>query len=935
MTSIGGAAGMAERPMTGEEKKVNNRSRLAACAISALLVGVAWAVTASSAFGYAHINSFSVSPSTSQAGGHPDVDVAQTFDTRAQNLGEAPESSNPACGCQDVFEIKNEFPTGFIGNTNAVPRCSLLSFSTRNCPVESQIGIAGGILFNGQQPIYNMEPHPGEPGLLGFFAPLINSPIFIELAGRTDSDYGLNGRTTGIFHILPLNGVTLHLWGVPGDSVHNVNRFPAPQVGTCFAPYPEPCPGKPPTPFNGAVQPFLENPTSCGAPLTMGLGLLYYDFTALHAETAWPTTTGCDQLTFNPSLTAKPTTTQADTATGLDVDLHVPQTQSPTTPSPSEIRSTRITLPTGFSINPNAADGKTVCSDEQAAFGTLNEARCPEASKMGTLTIDSTALPGPIDGAIYLGAPQPGNRYRVIAAADGYSTHVKLAGSVYPDPETGQLVTTFTDLPQSPLQEFSLHFFGSERGLLATPAKCGKYPVESEFVPWDAVLPNQTSTAYFTIDSGPNGGPCPGETRPFAPQVGAGSPDSTAGAHSPFAFRVNRADGDQNLTGLDVTTPPGFSATLAGVPYCPEAAIARLDDSGYTGAEEQASSSCPAASQIGTATAGVGAGTHPFYSPGKVFLAGPYKGSQLSLVVAIPAVQGPYDLGNVMVRAAVEVDPTTAQVKTISDPLPSIIDGIPLRLRSVLVNLSRPHFTLNPTNCSPFAVRSQVFGSEGASVDRVSPFQVANCGVLPFAPKLALKLSGGSKRTGNPALHAVLSAAEGESNLAEAVVTMPSSELLDNGHIETICTRVLFAQDNCPADAVYGHATATTPLLDHPLEGSVYLRSSDHKLPDLVADLEGQIDIEISGRIDSVKGGRLRASFESIPDAPVTKFALDLKGGRKGLLQNSEDLCKSRPKASVRMVGQSGATLNRVTALQTTCANSRRQKRAGHSSRGH
>ena len=905
---------------------MTNRSRLAACAISLILLGIAWAANAGPALGYAHINTFEVTPTTTQAGGHPDVEIRQTFDNRQLNEGGAPESSNPACGCQDVFELKNEFPTGFIGNTNAVPRCSLLALSQRACPVESQVGVAGA-LFNGQQPIFNMEPHPGEPGLLGFFAPLINFPIFIELAGRTDSDYGLNGRTTGIFHILPIGFVVLHLWGVPGDSIHDANRFPPPQTGFCFAPYPESCPGQPAsTPFNGSVAPFLENPTSCNSTLEMGLSLLYYDFTALHASTGWPETTGCDQLTFNPSLTAKPTTTQADTATGLDVDLKVPQTQSATTPSPSEIRATNVTLPPGFSINPNAADGKAVCSNAEASFGTLDAANCPENAKVGTLTIDSSALPGPIDGAIYLGTPEPGNPYRIIVAADGFSTHVKLAGSIHADPVTGRLVASFVNLPQSPLQEFTLHFFGSERGLLATPTKCGKYSVESEFVPWDEVLPIQTSTSFMTIDSGPNGHPCPGTVRPFSPQVGSGSPDSTAGAHSPFAFKLDREDGDQNLSGLTVHTPPGFTATLAGVSYCPDSALALLSDRSYSGVAEQQSSACPANSLVGTATAGTGAGSKPFYAPGKVYLAGPYKGAPLSLAVVIPAVQGPYDLGNVMVRAAIHVDPVTAQVTAVTDPLPQILEGIPLRARSILINLSRPNFTLNPTNCSPFDVDSKIFGDEGGFADLSTNFQVANCAVLGFAPKLAFRLGGSTKRTGHPVLHATLTTSPGDANIADTVVTMPHGELLDNAHIGTVCTRVAFNEHNCPTDSDYGHATAFSPLLDRPLEGEVYLRSSRHELPDLVADLRGQVNLEVAGRIDAVKGGRLRASFESVPDVPVSKFVLDLKGGSKGLLQSSEDLCESLPKALVRMTGQNGATITQQAPLNPPCGKARSKR---------
>ncbi len=285
----------------------------------------------------------------------------------------------------------------------------------------------------------------------------------------------------------------------------------------------------------------------------------------------WPATTGCDQLTFNPSLYAQPTTKQADSPSGLDVDLSVPQLVSPTAPAPSEIRALTVALPRGMSINPNAADGKTSCSDAQARFKTEEEAQCPEFSKVGTASLDSSALPAPIPGSIYIGEPEPGDRYRLFLTANGFGTHVKLAGSVKPESQTGQLLVSFQNLPQAPFSEFNLHFFGSERGLLATPTQCGTYPVQSTFTPWDAALPTQTSTQYFKIEEGPGGGPCPPSPRPFDPAFTAGVSESTAGAHTPFSLELTRNDGDQDLRALNVTTPPGFSATLKGIPYCSDA----------------------------------------------------------------------------------------------------------------------------------------------------------------------------------------------------------------------------------------------------------------------------------------------------------------------------------------------------------------------------
>ncbi len=857
------------------------------------------------------IHSFSVVPTTTQAGGHPDVDFHFTNETSFDE--------GTVSGSDDPRDIIVHLPTGLIGNPHAAPICTPAEFATDKCNPDSQIGVAiptaclgPGFCLTFETPLYDIAPQPDQAGLLGFKTLLFDTPVYTVLSSRTGSDYGLDASVLEVEHVLPLPEFEQILWGVPADPSHDSLRF---KEGGGL-------PGPTGVPSNSPLTPFLQNPTTCGTELVSSIDMTSYANESDHVDSPYPATTGCDQLSFNPSLSAGPTTTQTDTASGLEVDLKVPQFESPTVPSPSEIRATTVTLPAGMSINPNTADGKTSCSDADAGFGTVNQAQCDDYSKVGTVSIDSSALPSPLPGAIYLGDPKPGNRYRLILAADGFGVHVKLLGTVSPDPQTGQITVSFDGLPQTPFSEFNLHFFGSERGLLATPTQCGTYSVESTFEPWDSFLPNQASTQFFTLDSGPNGAPCPSAPRPFDPAFEASSSPNTAGAHAPFSVTLTRRDGDQNLSALNVMTPPGFSATLAGIPYCPDAAIAAAADLSYSGLAELANPSCPPASLIGSATTGLGAGTHPLYLPGRVYLAGPYRGAPLSLVVVTPAVSGPYDLGNVVVRVAIQVDPVTAEVTAVSDPLPRILEGIPLRLRSIRVDLDRPNFTLNPTNCDPLAVRGTIFGAEGAMAAVASHYQVANCRNLAFGPKLDLKLRGSTKRRGHPSLQTVLRAGAGESNIRRAVVVMPKNELLDNSHIGTVCTKVQFAANACPADSVYGSATAVTPLLEAPLSGPVYLRSSSHKLPDLVADLRGQIDLELSGRIDSVEGGSLRARFESVPDAPVTKFSLNLQGGGKGLLQNSKSLCRADKMASVTLVGQNRKKIDRRTRLQTACGSS-------------
>jgi hypothetical protein len=872
----------------------------------------------------AGINKFTAKVSVSQAGGHPDVDISVGFDIRGEENGVEVPFPPGSCACSDPRILKFDFPTGFIGNPHAVTRCSLDVFSLGKCAPSAQVGVLEYAIFT--VPIFNLEPHRNEPGLIGFNLPFLEGPTFIVLQARTGSDYGLSSVSTPIFHYSPLKELNFYLWGVPAATEHDANRFP-PEETQCIligGAYPDSC--FPPVPANIPAEPFLQNPTKCDVPLSLGLEVDYYDGPRFHAEHPWPTPTGCDLLGFNPSLSALPTTRQADTPSGLDIGLKVPQIQSPTVPTPSQLKALKLTLPEGFTFNPGAPDGKRACTDAEARLTTEEAAQCPEHAKIGSLRLDSSALPGPIDGAIYLGAPKPDDPYPVILAASGFATNVKLRGSAYPDPQTGQIVIEFPELPQSPFSEFDMHVFGSERGLFATPSHCGTYPVRTEFVPWNSSLENQHSTSFFVIDSGPGGAPCPQGTRPLSPRVQAGSEDNTAGIHTPFTLHFDRADGNQLYSRIDVTNPLGFSASIRGVPYCSEAALAALAVNGNPGKAEIATPSCPQASQVGTAVTSQGSGTHPVYTPGKIYLAGPYKGAPLSLAIVIPALVGPYDLGTVLTRVAIHVDPITAQLRAVSDPIIPILEGIPLRVRSILFDLDRPEFTLNPTNCSPFSVDAAIFGLEGGLAKPSAHFQVANCAVKPFAPRLALRMTGSTKRAGNPALKATVRANPGDANIARTQVTLPKGQLVDNAHVANPCTRVQFAANACPESSIIGYARAKTPLLDQALEGPVYLRSSSNKIPDLVADLKGQIEIELAGSIDSIKQ-RIRTTFETVPDVPVTSFILNLKGGRSGLIENGPNLCGRARLAAVRMTGQNGVLVDTDTRVQMPCGQRASQRK--------
>jgi hypothetical protein len=936
----------------GSRASARRRTALALSATVAAVLACGTLATGS-AFGKAPVLQFSSGPSETQAGSHPDV--ATSFEVGNQ-LTQTPL---PRCACDAPKDITVHVPAGVIANPHVVSECLPAQLQEFGCPSDSQVGlivlrtwINSSIYFIA--PLYRTTTAEGQAGRFAFLAPLaVPVPEYLVVSARTGGDYGLDIKSTGINHLLLLERFSTIFWGVPADPVHDALRWRPEGVEDfalgCLGSDPtqlllhselppicftveafESAEEKPPAPSSLPERPFTSSPTTCAGDLTATIDSLAYDDELDFGSAVWPGTTGCDLLSFNPSLSASPTTSEADSPSGLEIDLNVPQTQSAHTLSPSEIKGTRLELPKGLSLNPNAADGKTSCSDAAANLTNEQPAECPEFSKIGTATVDSSALPGPIPGALYLGDPQPGNRYRVVLAAGGFGTNVKFIGSVSPDPQTGQLVVSFQNLPQAPFQELNIHLFGSERGLLATPTQCGTYAVHTTFTPWAAQLSDQTATQFFKLESGPGGAPCPSAKRPFDPGMEAASVDNTAGIHAPFSFNLTRSDGDQDLAGVSVTAPPGFSATLRGIPYCPESAIAHLQQPGYTGLAEQASSACPAASQIGTAVAAAGSGTRPLYVNGKVYLAGPYKGAPLSLVIVTPAVSGPYDLGNVVVRSAIQFNPATGRVTAVSDPLPQIIEGVPLRLRSVRVNLDRPKFALNPTNCERFSTDAIVTGDQGSVVSESAPYQVANCRDLGFNPKFSLRLSGGLGRLGHPAIHAVLTANNGDANLHDVAVTLPKGEQLENKHIGSPCVKADFEAGTCPPSSEIGQAQVTTPLLDHPLEGTVFLRASRvHKLPDLVLDLKGQVNVELTGRVDSVNG-RLRTTFESTPDVPVSSVSVNLDGGKKGLLVNERSLCSNARKAAVGMVGQNGKVLDRRVALQTSCGSSSRGKRHGH-----
>ena len=579
-------------PTAASPSPVLSRLRLVLILICALL---GLNVLAGEADASLKVESFSTTSSNSEAGGHPDLSTS--FRLSEPGVSEAARNV--------IFQA----PEGIFGNPYAITHCTSSDFALDQCPSDSQAGLIT-VYSNyegethkllGTAPIFNVEPLGEQTALLAFNVPTLNIPINIPVVVRTSSDYGLTFTVQEISQSTPLAGADLTLWGFPAIDAHNGERFPKGSLGK-----PSNCPGladtsciKGPTAAGIPARPLTDNPTTCAGPLITKLTVQTYQDPGnpTTVEGTYPATTNCDLEVFNPVLYASPTTSATDSASGLNLELSAPQFLGFAN-SPSEVRSATVTLPPGFTINPDAADGQTACSDELANFDSEAPAECPDSSKIGTFAIGTQALPGTLDGAVYIGEPKPGNQYRLFLVASGFGINAKLIGSVRPDPGTGQLTVYFEDLPQVPFDDFQLHLFSSDRGLMATPTHCTIYEVRAHFFPWNDVLPDQKSSQVFGLNSGPGGAQCPGATRPFHPRLVAGTSKPVAGAFSDFSLKLDRDDGDQYLGDLNFKLPPGFTGDLRGIPYCPEAAIVAATNN--AGRAEQAVPSCPATSQIGT-----------------------------------------------------------------------------------------------------------------------------------------------------------------------------------------------------------------------------------------------------------------------------------------------------------------------------------------------
>ena len=887
-------------------------------------------------------------PST-QAGGHPYA-ASVSFDLNTyRNPDPSKGDAWPVAPLKDAYA---DLPPGLVGDPSGVGQCKGSELANTNgldaeplCPSSSQVGTAvirmdgTGLLGYtwGPVPVFNMVPPADVPARFGFN--VLGSIVTLDATVRSGTDYGITIVAADSPEAIPIAGTTVTLWGSPADSSHGGERA---------------CPGDKAPWAGGAICPadagvpataFVRNPTSCTAPADSPVqdGLV----TSLHVDSwlnpgrlgsdglpdltdpAWQSgsfvshlppayplpagsrgphqlPTGCDQVPFDPELSGEPAVDgKPASPSGFSFDLTLPQPNDPVGIGEGDLRAAVVTLPVGVSVSPSSANGLDACSSAQIALHGGVDPACPDASKIGSVEVTTPLLPRPLDGSVYLAAQGDnpfGSLLAIYIVAHGPGVVLKLPGHVEADPITGQLTTTFDNNPQLPFTRLHLAFDGGPRAALVLPAVCGSYTTHATLMSWSG----KTVPWDSTFSVGGDASDCSAGTS-FAPGFAAGTENPVAGGDSTFRLRLTRSDRDQQLAGITVNMPSGLTGRIANAELCGEAAAA--------------AGSCPAGSQIGSVTVGAGAGEDPFYiSSGRAYLTGPYKGAPFGLSIVVPAKAGPFDLGDVVVRSALLVDKHTANVSVISDPLPTILQGIPLDVRDVRVSVDKPHFFVNPTSCARKTIYGTFGSTAGATAHASAGFQVGQCQKLGLKPRMVLTVGAKHHTAAGTAtpLTTTLTMPRGPStNLRFVKVSLPATL---NAHLDVInqaCTRPQFEAGHC-AQAKAGSAVAYTPLLRAPLRGSAYFVKNGHPIPDLFIALRGQVAFDLIGRVSIPGGTHLATTFKSVPDVPITRFTLQLTAGSRGTVGAAVNLCSTRGRtglAGLIFGGQNGRVLVRQQPL--------------------
>jgi hypothetical protein len=887
-----------------------------------------------------------------EAGGAPDLRAA-SHPYQVTTTVELNRSSEPESGASDgdLQNLEIELPSGLIENPSVVETCSLADFATHrtspfessrsgeSCPDASQVGVValrtsyegGSVRYFG---VFNLEPPPGTPAQIGF-SPFGNPVTFTPRIRGAEGEYGVTLGLRNLSQHTDVLGLKMTIWGTPWTVSHNAERGDCLNEVEPLEPWGKCSVGRP---RSHVPKAYVTLPSACGAPLLFRARAQAWQRPGT-AEASYASSRdgvpygleGCETLglDFFESASALPTDEVATSASGLEFALTLASEGliDPELLAPSQARTAELTLPEGMTINPSLGVGLEGCTPQQYEGETASTppgAGCPNGSKIGTVSVDSPLFEEPLGGALYLAEPYDNPAGSMVALymvvkSPLRGVIVKVAGGIVADSRTGQLVTTFEALPQLPYSHFAVKFREGRRAPLITPSQCGTYFTQTTLAPWANPSRSRVDGSRFQIN-----GSCPSGPASFSPVDQAGSLNANAGSYSPFYLHLERTDDEAEITSYSATLPPGLLGRISGVPACSDADIAAARST--TGLEEERHPSCPLASEIGHTTVGYGVGGVLAYAPGKLYLAGPYHGAPLSIVAIDSALVGPFDLGTVVIRSAIEVDQRSAQVSidsSASDPIPHILNGIPLHLRDIRVYISRPEFTVNPTNCTASSVAATLTGSiapftdpKGASSTVATAYRPLFCSSLPFKPALSLTLRGGVRRGDFPALTAIVRPRHGDANIGSAMVTLPPSEFLEQRHIGETCPKAKIEAEDCPSGAIYGSAEAITPLLESPMKGPVYLGTGyGHLLPELVTVLHGRgFRIVVEGEISSAHGG-LRGTFVGLPDAPLTSFKMSLHGGKAGLLVNSANACTAPTPATARFVGQNNHGVRFQTPL--------------------
>ncbi len=939
---------------------VEHRKRLSRVgALFAFLLALLLAAPAAHAAGFG-VGQFTTTASSSQAGAHADFSIF--FSLRTDALG------NPVGRMKDV---RIEMPEGLLGDPRALERCSFRSFSGGACQPQAQIGTfslalvpcrgfttpliataevgatelqvesTDGMCEEGQQPngnvitigsgptaeqvqisrpltknsvelvapvqqehasgepvthigepiegplpLFNLAPFPGHVATLGTF--ILGVTFLIQ--ADVDPQGNLVATIEDASSQLKLAGGDVTLWGFPGDPRHDperCNEFLF-ECGLTVA----------------REAPFLSLPAECtGQPLRTAIALTSWQGETATSTATEPALSGCNLLSIEPSLRVAPETTAADSPSGYEIGITMPQRREPNGPATPPLKDIALTLPPGTSMSPAFADGLATCAEAQLAIEA-----CPNASKIGSVEVDTPLLDEPLKGAVYFGAPTAAVKYPLLVRLANSRAEIQFSGRAVPDPQTGQVVASFENAPELPFEEMHIDLFGGSTAALDNPQTCGSAVSAAELTAYGGASAAPTSS--FTVE-----GNC---GTPFAPGFIAGTKLAKAAAFSPLSITLTRADGEPEFGSFVAQLPPGLIGLLGSVTPC--------------GEPQAATGECPPSSAVGTATVGAGAGPTPLFLSGPVYLTGPYGDAPFGLDVLIHAAAGPVDLGNVLVRSRLSLDQKTLGLKIVSGALPQIVGGVRLRTRSINITMDRPGLMINPSTCGPGAITATAVSTTGVSRALSTPFGVLGCSGLRFAPNVTAAAGPGGSRAGNGVGLRMRIAPGGvtKASLGKVSITLPRLLRARLTTIQDAClpgTASLEAA--CTGNSIVGTASIVTPAISQALSGDVYLvaRGSGVK-PTLALVLHGGgVTQQLEGALTISAGHVIKATFAGLPDIPIEEMNLNLPRGPHSMLGAIGRLCGNRLRLGYTMTDQSGRTVQSASRVAVKGCG---RKRPGH-----